>query len=640
MEFINITANMIKNNIVSGTYNEIDGKFLSDKAINIPFGSKVRINREFNLGNDFTLSFWCRIIQDQYSPKYPIAEFIDASDDSVYGIWYYPYQQRMYFGNNMQYYTAKGSVIYGKHHTWEYFTLRFVRGWLYYYINGQLINSTDYTVNLQKAKALCIGLQGINGEFYDDIYIYNMVIDTRPVSLDNFNPPKRYVAANKTVYINENKEVYKVPLVKIADNWDSLSNSQKEALFSDVGYEQASSNELETLGKFKIITYGKENEKVDCFVDATPKVQTVLPKDLINIKQVENINKITITQTIQQVPERKKNASLIRFDDDSFKDVFGTSWIPSTPANSTIESENAKFGSCVVFSGENGGTQFLANKDVGFGSGNFTIDFWLNAPSAQPTANPTIVADRGNTFRIAKDKFMVNNTSIGTNWLDEAFDDNWHHIAFIRDGRNFILYIDGIKKQESNNQLGTNINIASIGASTASFSNTYIKGKIDEFSAVPYVRWRENFTPPTSAYPQPAIKPPQGNFVKYAFTINKQKYYVYQNGDWQEIQTDEIATKGNSKESVESIPKEKWRELITEKETKVVSKLGIAYAISQRYTDDTVYIDNLSLLIDQRGKWRKCQPHGHYQVDYTDNETVEVTLLGAGSYKINYSLGG
>ena len=105
------------------------------------------------------------------------------------------------------------------------------------------------------------------------------------------------------------------------------------------------------------------------------------------------------------------------------------------------------------------------------------------------------------------------------------------------------------------------------------------------------------------------------------------------------LQTDEIPTKGIPAEVVESITKEKWHELITEKDTKVISKLGIAYSLTQRYTDDKVNIDNLSLTIEQKGKWRKAQPWGHYQVDYVDNETVEITLNNQGSYKINYALG-
>lgn len=97
-----------------------------------------------------------------------------------------------------------------------------------------------------------------------------------------------------------------MPLVKIADNWDSLSISQKEALFNDVGYEQASTKELEILGKFKVVIFSKEDEQNECFVNATPKVQTILPKELINIKQVENIKKMIITQTMEPVAEKNR----------------------------------------------------------------------------------------------------------------------------------------------------------------------------------------------------------------------------------------------------------------------------------------------------------------------------------------------
>lgn len=629
-KIINITASTIKNNIVSGTYNEINGKFAADKAINIPFGSQVRIDSGFDLGDNFTLSFWCKIIQDSYNPKYSIAEFINASDDSVWGVWYTPYKQGLLFGNNANYGTDSGNVIYGKHQTWEYLTLRLIHGKAYYYINGQLIGTTDYQNGLQKAKALCIGLRCRNSTFYDDIYIYNMIIDTRQASLDNFNPPQEYITTNKAVYINQNKEVYKAPLEKIADNWDSLSDSQKETLFNGVGYEQATLGELKTLGKFRIATLNKENEKPDWFVGAVPKVQTILPKELLNIKQVEDIDKVTITQNIVSKEITTKKA-LLHFD-GNYKDWYGTIWAVNT--TDVAFSSDGKFGKCLEFNGN--GAQLLANKDIPLGTSDFTIDFWLKAPSTQSVSYTTIVADRVNNFRLAKDGFTYSGY-IGTNWLDEAFDDNWHHVALVRGNGKFVLYIDGVKKQESTNQIGADINIAAIGASPGSYGNTYMKGKIDEFSVVPYAKWTENFTPPTQAYENPPeIKP---NDIRFAFTIDKNKYYAFNNNDWEEVQTNEIPTKGNTKETVESIPKEKWKELITAKDTVVVSKLGIAYSIQQRYVDDTCNIDNLTLTINQKGKWGKMAPHTHYMVAFTDNEQVEVTLNNAGSYKINYSLG-
>lgn len=71
----------------------------------------------------------------------------------------------------------------------------------------------------------------------------------------------------------------------------------------------------------------------------------------------------------------------------------------------------------------------------------------------------------------------------------------------------------------------------------------------------------------------------------------------------------------------------------------MVSKLGIAYSIQQRCVDDTCNIDNLSLTIQQKGKWRQVRPMDYYLADFVDNETLDVTLLPAGSFKINYALG-
>lgn len=233
-----------------------------------------------------------------------------------------------------------------------------------------------------------------------------------------------------------------MPLVKVADNWDTLSDAQKVALFEAAGDEMPSIDDLKTLGKFKIVTYSTEQGQSTCTVMATPKTQIILPKELLNIKKVEDINKITITQTIKE--------------------------------------------------------------------------------EANPTGNPAV------------------------------------------------------------------------------------------------------------------------NDIRFAFTLNGTDYKVYDilQNTWEAIQTAEIPTKGLQKINVEAIPKAAWHEFITEGDTKLPNKLGIAYSLSQRLVKDTVNIDDLSLQVDQKGKWQKSLNKTNYTVEYVDNENVEITLAGAGSYKINYALGG
>nr|DAQ27926.1 MAG TPA: Concanavalin A-like lectin/glucanase superfamily protein [Caudoviricetes sp.] len=424
-----------------------------------------------------------------------------------------------------------------------------------------------------------------------------------------------------------------MPLVKVADNWDALSDTEKVALFEAASYAQPEIEDLRKLGKFRVVTYSKDNEQAICSISATPKVQIVLPKDLLNIKQVEDINKITITQN-KVDKNRVINKALLHFD-NKYRDEYGTTW----GANSGCSFVNdCKFGSNAVKF--NGGT-IQSQQNIDFGTSDWTIDFWQKSNSTQAQPYATFFCDSYYNVRLETRRIVLK--SGDTTQADYQFtaplsDDNWHHIAVVRKNGVFYVFQDGVKLKEITDAKTVSFHLRGIGHCPGSPSNTYLDGIMDEFSLVPYAKWTDNFTPPTAPYDNPPeVKP---NDIRFAFTIDKNKYYTYKNSAWEEIQSNEIPTKGIVKEAVEAIPTEKWHELITEKDTKVISKLGIAYSIQQRYVDDTCNIDNLSLTISQKGKWRKMLPHSHYMVDFVDNETVEVTLNNAGSYKINYCLGG
>lgn len=423
-----------------------------------------------------------------------------------------------------------------------------------------------------------------------------------------------------------------MPLVKVADNWDALSDTEKIALFEGASYAQPEIEDLRKLGKFKVVTYSKENEQLTCNIVATPKVQIVLPKDLLNIKQVEDITKITIVQN-RVDKDKPVNKSLLHFN-SSYIDEYGSQWEVGTGCSFTNDS---KFGgNAVKF--QSG--LLKASKVFSMGVNDWTIDFWQKCDATQPSQYPTFFSDNNYYIRLENTRMTLNGGNIETKYnLDTNLaDGTWHHVAVVRKNGVYYVFKDGQLLKKFDDSKTAQFNFQGIGATVGSPSNTYINGIIDEFRLVPWAEWTDNFTPPTAPYDNPPeVKP---NDIRFAFTIDKSKYYTYKNSAWEEIQTDEIPTKGIIKEAVEAIPTEKWHELITAKDTKVVSKLGIAYSIQQRYVDDTCNIDNLSLTISQKGKWRKMLPHSHYMVDFVDNEAVEVTLNNAGSYKINYCLGG
>ena len=423
-----------------------------------------------------------------------------------------------------------------------------------------------------------------------------------------------------------------MPLVKVADNWDALSDTEKIALFEGASYEQPEVNELRKLGKFKVVTYSKENEQIGCSIVGAPKVQIVLPKDLLNIKQVEDITKITIVQNRIDKP-KTENKSLLHFDNNYRDEYSYFSWISDAGCSFVGD---CKFGShAVKFSN---GT-ITSQQDITFGISDFTIDFWQKSNSTQAQPYATFFCDRTYNIRLETRRIVLKDgdpSQADYQFTTPLGDGNWHHTAVVRKEGVFYVFQDGVKLKEITDAKNVRFHLRGIGHCPGSQSNTYLDGIMDEFSVVPYAKWTDNFTPPTVPYDNPPeVKP---NDIRFAFTIDKNKYYTYKNSAWEEIQTDEIPTKGIVKEEVEVIPKEKWHELITAKDTKVISKLGIAYSIQQRYVDDTCNIDNLSLTISQKGKWVRAANWTHYKVEYTDNETVGVTLNNAGSYKINYCL--
>ena len=150
--------------------------------------------------------------------------------------------------------------------------------------------------------------------------------------------------------------------------------------------------------------------------------------------------------------------------------------------------------------------------DWNFGTGNFTIDFWVRAAtqddrafmSANPGTTPywwilyyqgTIGfwADGGGTAA----QFTVSSSTGFTT-------DVWTHIAVVRNGGTITLYKDGVS-------IGSNANP---GADAFPYSNAglYIgirqydlgygwQGHLDEIRVSKGIaRWTANFTPPTSAY--------------------------------------------------------------------------------------------------------------------------------------------
>lgn len=432
--------------------------------------------------------------------------------------------------------------------------------------------------------------------------------------------------AKSVLYITENNNVYNDKVEKVADNWTTLSDTDKENLFNKSSVR--GTEKLKELGKFKIATFTENNVQASPYIFGAMKPQIVLPKDLISIKQVEDIVSIVPTQTVKSSLLNNYNSyTLLHFDGD-YVDEFGKTFTQQTSSEFT---EDSKFGGkAIKFSANN---IIYCSVDLIYNKEDVTVDFWQKCDVTQPQANPTFFSSYDGTIKLTNTHFSTDATYKDENKFDPLMDGNWHHIAFVRKDGVFYLYKDGHLVKTIDSAKDLNFRVSGIGASVSGAAGTYIKGIMDEFSVVPYAKWTSEFTPPTEAYKT------QKSDIRYAFTVDGEKYLTYTT-DWVEIQPDEIPTKGMTDLSVKAITTEKWHKLITKNDTIVTNKLGVAFSLSQTDSNSNVNIDNLALTVNQKGKWRQVRPMDYYLADFVDNETLDVTLLQSGSYKINYALGG
>jgi hypothetical protein len=190
-----------------------------------------------------------------------------------------------------------------------------------------------------------------------------------------------------------------------------------------------------------------------------------------------------------------------------------------TKGNSQISTSVAKFGTGSI-SGFSAGNNYQAVSNAGaivgnFGSGDFTVELWLNTNIADGAGILTQATGGGAastswgffvgyTSSTSIDFYLSNVTTYFANTGGGVINDNtWHHVAFSRSGSSGKLFVDGTQVG-STLSLGTTalgngtlpINIGGQGNSTH-----MSQGYIDDVRITKgYARYTANFTPPTAAF--------------------------------------------------------------------------------------------------------------------------------------------
>lgn len=173
--------------------------------------------------------------------------------------------------------------------------------------------------------------------------------------------------------------------------------------------------------------------------------------------------------------------------------------------NAQVDTAQSKFGGAsILLDGSGDYLTIPDSTDWDFGTGDFTIDFWVRFNSVSPVEFIGINGDKVESWFDGSNlwfRIMGGASDVVTSWSPSA--NTWYHIALVRSGTTMATYIDGT-------QQGTNTNSSDIQISApvyigiSSGLNRPLNGWLDEIriskgTAV----WTTNFTPPSAAYTLP-----------------------------------------------------------------------------------------------------------------------------------------
>ena len=181
-----------------------------------------------------------------------------------------------------------------------------------------------------------------------------------------------------------------------------------------------------------------------------------------------------------------------------------------------VGTSTAKFGSGAgYFDGTGDYLRISDTEDLNFGSGNWTIDYFvkLRSLSGQQVIMGTAVSTTYQakfTFNVDEasynDKFymywdsVANPTLLTTATYTTGI---WYHLAWVRNGTSLKLYVDGIEAATATIAAGATLDLGNGGQPFIGqgVDGSPLNGVMDEIRISKGIaRWTSNFTPPTAPY--------------------------------------------------------------------------------------------------------------------------------------------
>lgn len=182
-----------------------------------------------------------------------------------------------------------------------------------------------------------------------------------------------------------------------------------------------------------------------------------------------------------------------------------------------LSTAQKKFGtSSLLLDGDSDYVTLIDSADWSFGTGDFTVDFWVNFNNTtgfqgfvgQGTSATDQWIMRKNDDGKLMMYFVVGSVTKGYYYTTSAptiNTGNWYHIAFVRSSGSGKIFLDGnsLTLTEStafgSNDVGDLSATLMVGLTASSLDK--LNGYIDEVRVSKGIaRWTSNFTPPTSEY--------------------------------------------------------------------------------------------------------------------------------------------
>ncbi len=278
-----------------------------------------------------------------------------------------------------------------------------------------------------------------------------------------------------------------------------VKNGSTTKLYID-GVEEASTTS--SLGTYTIATWQ---------IGSRPSVSAGFPGYLSDVRVVNGTAVYTsaFTPNTSPLTAITNTSLLIQGQNSAIFDYTGKNNI-DTVGDAQLDTAVKKYGTgSVKFDGTGDYLDIPGSEDFNFGSGDFTIEFWLNInsnnvtqaitdPRSSDNDNVPLVWVQGANGVVYYYTGGANKI-VGTTQLATG---QWYHVALARNGSTTTLYLDGSSEGSFTD------NLTYIQPTTLKIGQRYtgtafnLDGYLDDFRITKgLARYTANFTPPTAEFP-------------------------------------------------------------------------------------------------------------------------------------------